>query len=90
MVSVPFLPSAHSMYTSGCRWSSRGHDEWGLQVLTSQPSEMHGNAWQQAKLVLNKDSVPYKGMRETGRSLVKVVFPSQGGLKSVGNFSTAY
>ena len=27
---------------------------------------------------------------ETGRSLVKVVFPSQGGLKSVGNFSTAY
>ena len=31
-----------------------------------------------------------KACVETGRSLFKVVFPSQGGLKSVGNFSTAY
>ena len=36
---------------------------WGLQVLTSQPSETHGNAYiATGKLVLNKDSVLYKGM----------------------------
>ena len=49
--------------------------------------ETHGNRqnWFQTKIASHT-----KACGETGRSLPKVVFSSQGGLKSVGNFSTAY
>ena len=63
-----------------------------IRGLASDDVTKHSNAWQRGKLVLNKDSVPYKSMlgaREAS-DWVKLFIPLQKGLKGFDNSFTGY